>query len=122
MTSNRVSWIEYKGEKILYADYSNATPDEIISTAKESVSISCAQEKKSILQLVDVSNANYDLKSWQTVRQGAKETVPYSKASAVLGVEGAKKYLLTVTKMVSKRNIKAFDNINDAKEWLVSQK
>ena len=122
MTSQRISWIAYKGEKILVSDYSNASPDEIIETAKESVAISCAQEKKSILQIVDVSGANYDQKAWQVMRQGAKETHPYSKASAVLGVEGAKKYLLSITKMVSKRNIKAFNNIEDAKEWLVSQK
>lgn len=122
MTNNRVSWIEYKGERILYTDYSNATPEEIISTVNESVAVLFEQEKKSVLQIVDVSNASYDLKSWQTLRQRAKETEPYTKASAVLGVEGPKKHLLTVTKMVSKRNIKAFDNIDDAKDWLISQK
>jgi len=122
MTESRVYWIEHKGERILYTDYSNATPDEILSTVNESVAVSFSQEKKSVLQIVNVSNAAYDLKSWQFLRQRAKETEPYTKASAVLGVEGPKKHLLTVTKMVSKRNIKAFDNIDDAKEWLISQK
>ena len=122
MPEGRVYWIEHEGERILYTDYSNATPEEIISTVKESVAVSFAQEKKSVLQIVDVSDASYDLKSWQILRQRAKETEPYTKASAVLGVEGPKKHLLTVTKMVSKRNIKAFDNIEDAKEWLISQK
>ena len=121
MTNNRVSWIEHKGERILYTDYSNATPDEILSTVDESVNVSFAQEKKSLLQIVNVTNASYDLKSWQYLRQRAKETEPYTKASAVLGVEGPKKHLLTVTKMISKRNIKAFDNIEDAKDWLISQ-
>jgi len=122
MTDSRVSWMEHKGERILYTDYSNAKPDEVISTVDESVAVSFSQEKKSLLQIVNVSNASYDLKSWQYLRQRAKETEPYTKASAVLGVEGPKKHLLTVTKMVSKRNIKAFDNIEDAKDWLISQK
>ncbi len=120
MAENRVSWIEYKGKKILFTDYSNATPDDIIETAKESVSASLTQEKKSILQVVDVTNATYDRNSWQILRQGAKETEPYSKASAVLGVDAAKKFFLAVTKMVSKRNIKAFDTMEEAKEWLAS--
>lgn len=121
MTQSRVSWIEHKGEKLLFTDYSNATPDEIISTVEESISISLAQEKKSVLQIVDVTDAKYDRNSWQILRQGAKATEPYSKASAVLGVDAAKKFFLTVTKMVSKRNIKAFDNMEEAKDWLVSR-
>lgn len=120
MTKNRVSWIEYKGKKILLTDYSNATPDVIISTVKESISVSATQKEKSILQIVDVTDVTYDKNSWQIFRQAAKENQPYSKASAVLGVDAAKKFFLTVAKMVSKRNIKAFDNIEEAKEWLVN--
>jgi hypothetical protein len=120
MTKNRVSWIEYKGKKILLTDYSNATPDEIIATVQESITVSIAQEKQSLLQIVDVTNAKYDRNSWQILRQGAKETGPYSKASAVLGVDAAKKFFLTVTKMLSKRNIKAFGSLEEAKDWLVS--
>ena len=122
MTDSRVYWIEHMGERILYTDFSNATPEEITSISKQSAAVSCAQEKKSVLQIVDVSNVTYDLKSWQEVRNKTKEAEPYNRASAVLGVEGVMKHFLTVTKMVSKRNIKAFDNIEDAKEWLISQK
>ncbi|MCJ7771920.1 MAG: hypothetical protein MUP22_02180 [Desulfobacterales bacterium] len=122
MTKNRISWIDYKGKKILFTDYSNATPDEMITTVKESVSVSATQEKKSLLQIVDVTDVKYDRNSWQIMRQGAKDAEPYSKASAVLGVDAAKKFFLTVAKMVSKRNIKAFDSVEEAKDWLVSLK
>lgn len=65
MAGNRVSWIDHKGEKILFTDYSNAAPDEIIATVKDSISAAKTQKEKSLLQIVDVTNANYNKDSWQ---------------------------------------------------------
>jgi len=122
MSTDRVYWMEHKGKKILCVDYSNLTPAEILPIIEESRRLIVTLEKGSALQLVDVSNASYDKKSWQTMRQAAKDTTPNTKAWAILGVEGAKKFLLKVAQMVTKGNIKDFTNLEDAKDWLVSLK
>ena len=120
MSSDRVYWIEHKGKRILCVDYSNATPATILPVIEESRRLIVTLEKGSTLQLVDVSNASYDKQSWQTMRQAAKDTTPNTKAWAILGVEGAKKFLLKVAQMVTKGNIKDFTDMEEAKDWLVS--
>jgi len=120
MSSDRVYWIEHKGKKILCVDYSNATAAEVLPVIEESRALIVTLEKGSTLQLVDVSNADYDKKSWQTMRQAAKDTTPNTKAWAILGVEGAKKFLLKVAQMVTKGNIKDFTDLEEAKDWLAS--
>ena len=113
--------MKYKGKKILFTDYSNADASEVISILNESIETTCKQEKESVLLITDVTDARYDKKSWQIARERVKETRPYVKATAVIGIEGPKKFMFTVLKMVSKRqHFKVFDDIEDAKEWLIS--
>jgi len=119
---NRVKWIDHKGKKILFVDYSNTTTDESLQIIKESRDVAMTQEKDSVLMLIDVTNNDYNKESWQAMREAASDTAPYTKAFAITGLEGVKRFFLKVAKIVTKGNLNEFSSADEAKDWLVTIK
>lgn len=122
--TDRVSWIEHKGKKILYVDYSNATAEETLPAIESQKSLIMTQDKHSVLNLINVTNTGYNKQSWSEMRQAAKDTGRNTKAVAMIGVVDLKKFFFKVVKMVTKGGdkIRDFNNIEEAKDWLVSLK
>ena len=53
------------------------------------------------------------------IKKGGKEISPYIKKIAVLGTNNAQKILLNVLSSLTGMNIRVFDDIESAKDWLV---
>ena len=83
--TDRVSWIEHKGKKILYVDYSNATAEETLPAIESQKSLIMTQDKHSVLNLINVTNTGYNKQSWSEMRQAAKDTGRNTKAVAMIG-------------------------------------
>ena len=79
--------------------------------------------KGSVLTLVNVHNVKYDSAFRELSNDLAEHNKPYVLAGAVVGVEGWKKLIFwATTKFTGRNNLKAFDDIEEAKEWLVNYK
>lgn len=118
---NRIRWIEYKERKILYIDYSNfPDTDETINTILEVNDYVKKLGEYDLLLLVDVRNSYANEKIVvDALKNNATIVKPYAKKVAVVGVTRTQDALLTVVNMFSSLGIKPFDNIDDAKDWLV---
>ncbi len=118
---NRVSYIYHQGRQILFLDFTDCSVDEALGIIQEAGPIIREQHENSVLTLTDVTGARYNQEVTQAMKEFAKGNKPFVKAGAVVGLDGMKKIIYNVIAKVSGRNLSTFDNIEEAKEWLVGQ-
>lgn len=116
----KIQWISYQGKEILFNDRSNLRDNDIIENSDQAVSFIKGLGKKDLLYLVDNSNTILVPHIKDHIKKGGKEISPYIKKLAVLGTNNAQKILLNVLSTITKMNIRAFDDIESAKKWLIS--
>lgn len=115
----RVKWIEHKDKQILLADYSNLETEEIVTVIEESKNFVVNLDKYEIIHLVDVRNSHADRNVLNALKESAKMYKPYTKKTAVIGVTEIQKVLLKVVNTFSGLDVKLFNTIEEAKDWLV---
>jgi len=117
---SHIEWIGYKGEKILYVNYSGLLDDGLTDATDEVNSYIKSLEKKENLILVDVRNSNaYEEMTVDALKKNASIVKPYAKKVAIIGVTKTQEVILTMVNMFSGLGIKPFKNIDDAKNWLI---
>lgn len=118
----KVKILSHKGKRIVFQDLSNSrdakTNMEIFA---ETQSVIEKEPEKSVLLLTDVTNAHYDIEAADFMKKFSVAVTPYMKASAAIGVSGIKRVLLASLIKLSGRDIRLFDNAEDAMDWLVEQ-
>jgi hypothetical protein len=117
-------FIEYKGQSIYYVDYSNIkTNDEFMSVIKQSNSFRekvKSEGKKNLLMLVDVSGSFVYGDVLTEIKKAGKITKEMTLKEAVVGISGGKKILLKIVQSFTNMNLKVFDSVEEAKDWLVN--
>ena len=121
--NNRIRWIDYKDNKILYVDYSNIhTTDELLNTIENANNFIKNNGDLKILLLVDTRNSVAKEKIAVTALKNSASIVkPYIKKAAVVGVSKTQEVILTMVNMFSNLGLKPFDTIDNAEEWLIQQ-
>jgi hypothetical protein len=76
---------------------------------------------KSLLVITDVTSTGYDTEVANLFKEYANHNTPYVKASAVVGVSGIQKVILTAIKALTNREFYLTSTVDEAKEWLVNQ-
>jgi hypothetical protein len=114
----RVKFVEHKGKKILYIDMKNCLENETLAVIEESKQIIRAQPEKSVLTLTDVTHTRYNAAVVASFQEYTKGNKTYVKAAAILGINAIKKIIFNKILEFSERDIKAFEDINKAKDWL----
>ena len=119
MKPPKIEWINFKGKEILFNDRNGFNSEEIIASVDAAYELIINSNKKDILYLVDSSN-NFiipDVKDH--IKKTGKKLNPYLKKSAVVGITGSQKILINILSSFARLNIKIFNDIDSAKEWLV---
>jgi hypothetical protein len=112
------SILTYKGKEISYFDYRGMNMEEIIRTIEEA-SAKALQENKHRLQLSNLTGVFAVPEFMSSVKEAGKKTKHLTTKSAVVGITGAKKLLLNIYNAFTGVDMKAFDDEESAKEWLV---
>jgi PDZ domain-containing secreted protein len=115
--SDRVSWIEYNGAKILYADYSEASEEEFVKAIDEFKNELLKQTPGSVVTLTNITNATITNKVKGKFRELAEQTKGISKGTAAIGVTGFKKALAVLIK----RDMYYANSLEEAKDWLAER-
>jgi hypothetical protein len=118
----RVKIIFYKQARILLVDHSNCEVNESLILQANVHEIMKCSPRHSLLVLVNVENARFNIELISKVKEYTKMNRPYAKASAVIGLTGLQQVMLNAINKFSGRNFTAFDDIEKAKEWLFQQK
>ena len=120
--NERLRWITHKGNRILFHDFSGLGSDELADQVRQNEQDAVRigkNEAQLLLVLTDVTDSVIYPASMEALKQLAENAKPYVKASAVIGVTGARRTLLEVVRRFSRRDITSFDSKDEALDWLV---
>ncbi|MCF6240988.1 MAG: hypothetical protein L3J74_06530 [Bacteroidales bacterium] len=112
--------INYKGVNIFYMDFSNAkNREEINKVMTESIHYIRNQPKNSVIALTNMTNMffNNDIRNdFQEFLSGNKA---YIKISSVFGMSGLARFLFNSLMKVTGRDVRSFETMGEAQEFLV---
>jgi len=117
----RVRFIEHQHKRILYLDFSDATPQEICVLLEQVRKIVAKQPRKSLRTLANVRNARFNSDVRHIILDVIKHNKPYVMASAIFGLRGLQNILFNGIIMVTKRKFEVCQSMEEAKDWLVRQ-
>jgi hypothetical protein len=118
-----VNFITHNGVKILYEDYSQSKPEELIALLKKAEVIISKEPLNSIRALVNVKGSNFDTTLINTLKDFVKANTPYIKCSAVYGVEGLKEIIFKgIIAFTGRKNLVLFKTLEEAKDYLANLK
>jgi hypothetical protein len=116
----RSNWIEYKGKRIFYQDFSQnfynsaAVKEELVEVQK----IVISQPLNSVRVLSDFRDTNVGSDLLSTMNTASAATKAHVSKTAVLGVSGMKRKLADLLTALTGQPLKYFDDIEAAKNWL----
>ncbi len=118
----RSNWIEHRGKKILYQDFSKIFYDSALIKAElaEVQKIVMAQPLNSVLVLSDFRDTNVGSDLLGAMNNASAATKAYVRKTAVLGVTGMKRKLGDLLTALTGQPLKYFDDIEAAKNWLAA--
>lgn len=115
---SRVQFIQHKGRKILHLDFANGKPEELLSFIDQAKAAIKTQPLKSVCTLTDVTDAGFNTKLSESLKEFVAHNKPYVTAAAVVGVTGLKQIIFNAVMKFSGRKLHAFDSLDEAKDWL----
>jgi hypothetical protein len=116
----RSSWIEHKGKKIFYQDFSNNHYNSaaVQTELREVQNVVKSQPLDSVLVLSDFRDTNISSDLLSVMNSASAATKIHVYKTAVLGVTGMKRKLGDLLIALTGQPLKYFDNIEAAKDWL----
>lgn len=119
--AERVQFIQYKGKQLLHLDFSHAKAEEVLDTIVKARTVIGAQPEGSVRTLTDVTEAAFNSKVSEAMKEFVNHNRRFVTASAVVGVTGLKQIIYNAVIKFSGRNLVAFDTMDQAKDWLARQ-
>ncbi len=119
----RSKWIDYQEHKIFFQDFSKLFYNSAAVKAEldEVQKIVISQPKNSLLVLTDMRDTNVGRELISDMNAASAATKDYVKKTAVLGVTGVKRKLADLLTALTGQQLKYFDDIELAKNWLVQE-
>ena len=118
----RTRFIEHRGRSILLLDYSGIRDvAEALREIEASREVVRAQPPGSLLTLTYVRDARYNTDVVQALKALAEHNRPFVRAGAVVGMSGIHRAVFSTILLFTRRSLKAFDDMEEAKDWLVEQ-
>jgi len=116
-----INWMEHKGKKILYIDYSNQTKEDTIKMLDDVKEVFLKLDEK-VLVLDNFEGCFASDEFMKKAKEYGKEYfAPKKKKAAALGINGIKKILLSAFNTFSSDKLVPFDTKEEALEYLVKE-
>jgi len=114
-------WIEHNGKKIFYQDFSKLffNSSAVGAELEEVQKIVKAEPKDSVLVLTDLRDTNVGSDLLPAMNAASVATKEYVRKTAVLGVTGVKRKLADLLTALTGQQLKYFDDVETAKNWLI---
>ncbi len=116
----RSEWIEHKGKKIFYQNFSKNFYNSAVVKAElaEVQKVVMSQPLGSTLVLSDFRDTNVGSDLLSAMNAASSATKAYVRKTAVLGVTGMKRRLADLLTAITGQPLKYFDDIESARDWL----
>ena len=116
----RARFIEHKGVQIFFIDFSNCPIEEAHEVIKASLPQIRGNPEKTVLTMTYTDGGRFDSEIISSLKEFTRGNEPYVKAAAVVGVTGLQKVVLDAVSFFSKREFATFDDMEKAKEYLIT--
>lgn len=119
----RTHFIEHGGRRIVLLDLTGLTnPAETLAAIDEAKAFIAQQPKEGqLLTLTHVRGSQFDTQVVQALRGLVEHNKPYVRAGAVVGLSGLMRVVYSTLVHLTGRNLRAFDDLEAAKEYLAAQ-
>lgn len=118
---NRIRFIKHKGVRILLADGSGCTGQQLEDFALLVQGRVTAEPMGSVLLLADFTGAHFDKKSIDRLKPALVFDRPHLKRSAWVGTESLPKVFYEHLKTFSQRELPTFKTREEALDWLAQE-
>ncbi|MCF6241473.1 MAG: hypothetical protein L3J74_09035 [Bacteroidales bacterium] len=121
--NNRVKFIEHKGRKIIYLDFSNMHGEDLIKVVHEFEQIVInSRDNKYLCSLTNFTNSHIYGDGLREIKRVAKRVRPFLYKRAVIGITGAKMVLYKMVNFFAGGTpTKLFASIEEAKDYLAKE-
>jgi hypothetical protein len=115
-------WITHRDERIFFVDLSGfgRHPDAFREELMEVEAVACQQPEESLLVLTDIRDTVVSSEVMNSAKESSARTTKHIRKEAIVGVSGIRQVLLDAVSRFSGRQFAVFDDIETAKDWLVS--
>lgn len=113
-----VEVVKHNGKEIVHINLAECPTEEVPATLIAAHEIIKKYPPKNALVFTDVTNATYTREIASAMKDFTRDNTPYIKASAVKGAEGIRLVLLQTVALMTRREMKTFDDEIKAKDWL----
>lgn len=119
----RSKWIEHRGKRIFYQDFSKLFYNSAAVKAElaEVQQIVTAEPLNSVLVLADFRDTNVGSDLLPSMNAASAATKAYVRKTAVLGVTGVKRRLADLLTALTGQPLQYFDDMESAKHWLAQE-
>jgi len=114
----RIKKINHLGKEIIYTDYSGLNEVKLIETILD-LEKTIFEENKPFLHILNLSNTLLTMKVLLAINRHARLTKHLLLKSAVIGITGINNTIIEGISTIFGREIKPFNNLEDAKNWIV---
>ncbi|PLX86154.1 MAG: hypothetical protein C0617_01995 [Desulfuromonas sp.] len=114
----RARFIDHKGKRIFFLDFSLCTIEDAFSVIEEARDQIRSQPEQSVLTLTNAGGGRFDSAVLQKLKEFTKDNTPYVKTAAVVGVTGLQSIAFSAIRMFTRRNFHTFDDLEKAKDFL----
>ena len=121
--AERTRFIEHRGARILFMDFSEMNgPGEALAELEKARRLIATQQPGSLLTLTDVTGTRYDAEIIAAFQALAAHNKPFVKAAASVTRTPLQLVALRASAVHSRRNLQAFADLDEAREWLAAQR
>lgn len=115
-----LTYISYKGKKILFIDYTKCKTTQDTIQVLESVRTEYLKSNEGILAINDFADVAVNNEYMELAKKYAKETFDAKTIrNSCIGITGIKKILLSAYNLTVKNKLMPFDTKEEALEYLV---
>ncbi len=116
-------WVEFKGKKIFYQDFSNHFFNEepVKIELQEVQGIVLSQPENSVLVLTNFTNTEISRELMPLLNEASSRTKSRVQKTAVIGVTGIKRTLGDLLSRITGQPLMYFTSEAEAKEWLTKE-
>ena len=117
-----VDFIVHNDVKILYEDYSETEPEELLGLIDKAQRMIATQPPHSVLALVNLKGAHYNKQVTDRMKEFVKANTPFIKTAAVFGMSNLQRVIYKgVLAVTGRKNLHVFASKEEALDFLVRQ-
>ena len=118
--NERIKFVLHHGVRLLLIDFSGFAATEVIDLIRQARKVISSEPEQSVLLATVITNTHFSREVTNAVRGYVDNNRPYVRASAVVGVTGLQEIIINAMKAEAGREIAVFDDLEKAKDWLLT--